>query len=106
MIFNADKERMIALELREKILALYSQTLPIFMTVVGWTLNGYDNALPTPFAVRVQLDAYQKVELDRLRLSEEVKAFLAATVEDTLSSGGTGLNDGSLQFDGSGGFSG
>jgi hypothetical protein len=105
--FDADIERMTALELKERIVTLYADVLPIFTTVSGWELNRTDPFLPPPFDVRVQLESYRALELERLRLDEYVKLLLTAQVGDTLtyppppSGGGSGLADGSGIADGS-----
>jgi hypothetical protein len=106
MTFSADKARMVAIELKERTSDLYNSLLPIYVSVMDWTLNGYDPALPLPFEIRVQLEGYRLLELERLRLDEYVKEFLTAQVGDTLTystppSAGTGLADGSAFADGS-----
>lgn len=104
--FEADHARLIALELKERITTLYAAALPIFTTAASWTLNGLDPALPLPFDIRCQLEAYRALELERLRLDAYVTEFLTADIDDTLTyppppDSPTGLADGSLLADGS-----
>ncbi len=106
--FSAVEARAVACELKLRIDKLYAAVLPVFVTVNGWELNRTDPFLPSPFDIRVQLEAYRALELERLRLDEYVKEFVAAGVDDTLSyptppssGSGSGLADGSSLADGS-----
>jgi len=110
--FDAQMERAVAIELREKVVDIYLAYLPIYTQVKTWTLNGTDPMLPSPFAVKTQLDAYKAIKQKLLRLDEWVTALQAATIDDTLTyppppiSTATGMMDGSALFDGSTTFNG
>lgn len=82
--FEADKERAVAIELRDKAVTLYASILPIYQEVISWVLNGTDPMLPEPFDVKVQLDTYQALTLDRLKLTDWVKELQTAQSGDTL----------------------
>lgn len=106
--FAASKVRAVALEMEERTLDLYAAILPIQTAISGWTLNGLDPALPSPFDVRVQLEAYDAMLKPALRLTEWITALKQAQPGDTLTyppppdvGGGTGLADGSSLADGS-----
>lgn len=108
MTFEADKERAVAIELRDKAVTLYAAVLPIYQASISWVLNGTDPMLPMPFDVKVQLDAYTALTLERLKLTEWVTELRTAQSGDTLTypdppdiGGGTGLADGSSVADGS-----
>lgn len=109
-IFDADIERMCAIELRENLLALYAAVFPIYLVTSAWTLNNLDARLPAPFEVKVQLEAYKKLRIIALKLTEFDALLLTAQPGDTLSypaePTSTGLLDGSAPFDGSGTFNG
>jgi hypothetical protein len=112
-VFLAEKARMVAIEVKGRSLNLYTQLAPILSTVNAWTLNGLDAALPLPFDIRVALESYMSMRLQRLQLESEIESLLTAQVGDTLAgsvapppSGSTGLMDGSATFDGSGTFGG
>ena len=99
--FDAVEARVVACELKLRIDKLYKAVSPIYLAIAEWELNRTDPYLPTPLAIRVQLEAYRTLELERLRLEASVKKFLAATIDDTLtyptppsSGGGSGLADG------------
>lgn len=81
---DADVERAVALELREKILALYLDALPIYRAANAWILNELDTALPLPFDVKVQLDAFNALTLPALKLTDWGAEIRAAQPEDTL----------------------
>jgi hypothetical protein len=105
--FQADIERAVAIELRDKAATLYATLLPIYLEASSWTLNGIDPDLPAPFDVKIQLDSYQALILDRLKLTEWVTLLRTAQSGDTLTyppppdyGGGTGLADGSSLADG------
>lgn len=81
--FDASPARAVALELQNKALTLYLTILPIFRATAQWTLNGLDADLPTPFDLKVQLDAYKSLSLETLKL-EWVEHLRKATTADTL----------------------
>jgi hypothetical protein len=101
-VYEASKVRSVCIELNEKVFDLYAALLPIVTALNDWTLNGVDPALPQPFDVRIQLEAYEALTKSALRLTDWVTALKAATVYDTLTyptppvffDGGTGLFDG------------
>jgi hypothetical protein len=97
--FDADIIRATALELQERTRVLYIDVLSIYQTARTWTLNGIDPALPMPFDVKVQLDSYQALSLDRLRLGEWVTAIQKAAPGDTLTYPPPGTLSGQIQFD-------
>jgi hypothetical protein len=106
--FEATKVRLVAGEVAIRLKELYAAVLPGFVTVSGWELNRTDPFLPTPFQIRVVLEMYRALEVQRLRLDEYVKEFLGAGIEDTLtyptppsSGAGSGLADGGTLADGS-----
>lgn len=82
--FDADIVRACALELQERTRVLYFDVLSIYQTARAWTLNGTDPALPLPFDVKIQLDSYQAISLERLRLGEWTAAIQRALPGDTL----------------------
>lgn len=107
-IFEAHTTRAVAIELKEKVNSLYFDVLPVFYAVSTWKLNSIDPELPEPFDLKIQLDAYQALTLERLKLTDWVKDLQTAQSGDTLSyppppdyGGGTGLADGSSVADGS-----
>lgn len=107
-VFDAHIDRAVAIELKDKVTTLYVSLLPIFYSVSNWTLNSIDPDLPAPFDVKIQLDAYQALAMDRLKLTDWVKELQTAQSGDTLTyppppdyGGGTGLADGSSLADGS-----
>jgi len=83
--FDAAIERAVALELRRKTLDLYFNILPIWHAVSDWTLNGLDPALPLPYDVKIQLDAFKALTLDRLKLEPWITTLQTAQPGDTLS---------------------
>ena len=105
--YNAMLERAVAIELRHKVTTLYASLLPIFQETAAWTLNGFDATLPAPFDVRVQLEAYNALSLEKLKLVDWATALLTAAADDTLTAPpATGLFDGSATFDGTTTYSG
>jgi hypothetical protein len=105
--FNADTERAVAIELKEKMLLLYAAVLPVFQATSQWVLNNTDPMLPAPFDVKVQLASYQALTVEALKLKEWIAQLLTAQPGDTLtyppppSGTGTGVADGSILADGS-----
>jgi hypothetical protein len=100
-VFAADSERNIALELKRRILAFYVNFAPVLQTVSGWTLNGADASLPTPFDVRSALEQYRALKLERIRQDDLLDLFLTAQLTDTLSiSTAPIFFDGGINFDG------
>lgn len=106
--FDAGIVRACALELQERVRSLYLDTLSLYRSAGAWTLNGTDPSLPTPFEVRVQIEAYEALNKSALRLTEWIAALKQAQPGDTLTyppppdvGGGTGLADGSGIADGS-----
>lgn len=97
--FDADIVRACGLELQERTRALYLNVYSIYQAVKAWTLNGIDPALPLPFDVKVQLDSYQALTLERLRLGEWVAAIQRAAPNDTLTYPPPGALSGQIQFD-------
>lgn len=83
-VFEADIERMLALELKDKLLTLYADILPIWGMINSWKLNDLDPLLPDPFNVRVALEQYRALRLERLLLQDAVSDFLQAEIGDTL----------------------
>jgi hypothetical protein len=81
--FDAARVRAVAIELKDKSFDLYVNLLPIITALGDWKLNDLDPALPDPFAVKIQLDAYQALSIDRLRL-EWVADVQQSTVDDVL----------------------
>jgi hypothetical protein len=82
--FDADIERAVAIELKEKILSLYISVLPVFRQSSLWTLNGTDPMLPAPYDVKLQIASYKTLRVETLKLSEWVTLLLTAQVGDTL----------------------
>ena len=82
--FDADIVRACALELQEDTRRIYLDVLSIYQTARAWTLNGLDPALPLPFAVKVQLDAYKALALTRLKLEPWISDLQRAGPNDTL----------------------
>lgn len=101
--FDASKVRAVAIEVKERTLDLYAGILPIQNTLSTWTLNGLDPALPAPFDVRVQLEAYDAIIKQALRLTEWINALKQAQPGDTLSYPNPPVYfDGGQIFDGGG----
>lgn len=84
MTFDANSVRMSALELRENMLALYAAVLPLYKITSAWTLNNVDLLLPLPFDVRVMQEAYKKLKIKALKLTESDALLLTAQPGDTL----------------------
>jgi hypothetical protein len=106
--FDASKVRAVTIELKERTLDLYVGILPIQTAVAAWQLNGLDPALPSPFDVRVQVEAYEALVKQNLRLTEWITTIKQAQPDDALTyppppetGGGTGLADGTSLADGS-----
>jgi hypothetical protein len=97
--FDASKIRACTLEMREKAFDLYADLLPLITTVSTWTLNGLDPALPLPYAVKVQLDSYKAITVQRLKLDDWVTAIQQAQPGDTLTYPPPGALSGQIQFD-------
>lgn len=111
--FDADIERAVAIELKEKALLLYSAVLPVYRATSQWVLNSTDPLLPAPFDVKVQLAAYNALSIETLKLKEWLNTLLTAQPGDTLAylppplpPGATGAFDGTSAFDGSTTFDG
>ena len=85
--YDVDMVRSVALEIHEKITALYASVLPIYTETTAWTLNNLDSLLPTPFEVRVQLAAYRTLALESLKLTDYDALVMQAEVSDTLAGG-------------------
>jgi len=83
--FDADLERMVAIEVKEKLLTLYAAVLPLFTTTSAWVLNGVDPMLPAPFDVKVALQQYKALKVERLVLQTDIDYLLTAQIGDTLS---------------------
>jgi hypothetical protein len=100
--FEAQKIRAISCELKERLFDLYATLLPIQTEVNDWMLNGSDPNLPTPFQVRVQVEAYEALTKATLRLTDWITEVKQAQPADYLTyppppvffDGGTGLFDG------------
>jgi hypothetical protein len=97
--YDANIVRACAIELKEKVFDLYLELLPMVTTLNSWTLNGLDPALPGPFAVKVQLDTYKALTLDRLKLEPWVSDLQKALVDDTLTYPSPPIVGGLLAFD-------
>jgi hypothetical protein len=97
--FDADIVRACALELQERTRIHYFNVLSIYQTARTWTLNGLDPALPLPFDVKVQLDAYKALTLDRLKLEPWASDLQKALVNDTLTYPPPPIGSGVLAFD-------
>lgn len=82
--YDAAKVRAIAIELTEKITGLHAESRAIYNICKGWTLNGLDPALPGPYDVKIQIDAYKALVLDRLKLEPWASDLQKALVNDTL----------------------
>lgn len=82
--FEASKVRAVCIELKERTLDLYAALLPIQTELADWQLNGSDPNLPTPFEVRVQLEAYDALTKAALRLTEWIAAIKLAQPADFL----------------------
>lgn len=82
--FDADLERMVAIELKEKLLTLYAGVLPLWSTVNTWKLNDVNTLLPAPFDVRVAIEQYRTLRVERLLLQDTIASFLKAEIGDTL----------------------
>lgn len=91
-IFDADKERMVAIELKDQTINLYASIAPLFLTVRSWILDGFDYMLPSPFDVRVAIEQYKALSINRLLLQDYITPFLAAQVGDTVSIKSHGLD--------------
>lgn len=104
--FDADLARLVALEVKERTLSLYAALLPLQASVSGWVLNGTDPMLPAPFDIRVGVEQYQALKIERLRLDAWIELLLTAQVGDELVyppppiAATTGLADGSALADG------
>lgn len=83
-VFAAENARMVAIEIKQRAVNLYVQLAPILSIVNAWTLNGTDAMLPMPFDIKVEIESYRKLRLDRLRLEDEIEKFLKAKVGDSL----------------------
>lgn len=82
--FDATIVRAVAIELAARITPLAESTQAIAGSVSEWVLNGTDPMLPSPYAVRLQIEAYKDLYIRRLMLDEWLKLLLSATEEDTL----------------------
>lgn len=82
--FNASQERAVAIELRAKAVKLYFDVLPIWQEAASWTLNSTDPFLPVPYDVKIQLDAYQALTVERLKLTDWITELRTAQSGDTL----------------------
>lgn len=82
--FQAAKVRAVSIELREKVLNVYTDITTIAEAVTNWILNSYDANLPLPFDVRTQLDAYTALKIETLKLTDWVSEIRAAQLGDTL----------------------
>jgi hypothetical protein len=98
-VFDAHIDRAVAIELKDKVTTLYVSLLPIFYSVSNWTLNSIDPDLPAPFDVKVQLDAYAAITLERLKLTEWVKELQTAQNGDTLTYPTPPVTAGTIAFD-------
>lgn len=100
--YEASKVRAVSLELKDRTLELYAALLPMITEMGTWSLNGTDPNLPTPFEVRVQLEAYEAIVKATLRLTDWITAIKQAQPADFLTyptppvyfDGGTGFFDG------------
>lgn len=97
--FDADTVRACALELQERTRDLYFDVLTIYQTARAWTLNSLDSALPLPFEVKVQVDAYRALSLDKLRLEPWQTNLQGALPGDTLTYPPPGTLSGQIEFD-------
>jgi len=84
-VYEASKIRAVSCELKDRLLTLYASLLPIYTEVTGWMLNGSDPNLPTPFQVRVQIEAYEALTKENLRLTDWITQIKQAQVNDFLS---------------------
>lgn len=82
--FDANIVRACAIELRERVLTLFMTINAIFQRTGVWVLNSTDPMLPSPFDVRVQLEQYKTLKLERLKLEEWGTELLQATINDVL----------------------
>lgn len=99
MTFVAEQERAVAIELRSKVFSLYFNLFPLWQEVSSWTLNSIDPDLPDPFDVKIQLDAYQALALERLKLTDWVKELQTAQNGDTLTYPTPPVTAGTIAFD-------
>jgi hypothetical protein len=97
--FEANQVRACAIELNEKISVLYADILPLYIASQEWTLNGLDPALPDPYDVKIQLDAYQGLTIELLKLTDWVRLLQTAQVDDTLTYPTPPILSGQIQFD-------
>jgi hypothetical protein len=105
--FSANKTRAVAIELKEKVAALYLAVAAIYSETTTWTVHCHTDHLPLPNDVKIQLQAYEELEIDTLQLTDWKDDLLTAVYGDTLQAqppcdgAGSGLFDGSATFDGS-----
>jgi hypothetical protein len=83
-VFEAHTTRAVAIELKEKVNSIYFDVLPVFYAVSTWKLNSIDPDMPEPFDIKVQLDAYQALTIQRLKLTDWIAALQTAQNGDTL----------------------
>lgn len=81
--YKASIIRATAIELREKAFALYTTLLPVITAISTWTLNGLDPNLPPPYDVRLQVEAYENLLKEALKL-KDWSGILNAQETDTL----------------------
>jgi hypothetical protein len=84
MVYSAQLIRTMALELQRRVNTINLNLSPILQTVNQWTTNNLDVFLPAPYGVRVALQQYQALRLDRIRLDDLVDLILKAKIEDTI----------------------
>ena len=110
--FSANKTRAVAIELKEKVAALYLHVAALYSATTTWTVHCHTDHLPLPFDVKVQLQAYDELDIDELQLTDWRDELLDAEYGDTLQEqpscdgAGSGVFDGSATFDGSTSFDG
>jgi hypothetical protein len=85
MIFAADLDRRLALEIKGRALTLYTAIAPILLAVNAWALRTSPESLPSPYEVRIVLEQIKALKLERIRQDDLVLLFLKAGVGDTLS---------------------
>ncbi len=78
-----DQVRAVALALKTRCVELYNGVVPVFDAVSSWTLDSSNDALPTEGQVKEQVEAYEQVRKNPIRLNTDVVEIKEATAEST-----------------------
>lgn len=82
MEYSLDVARSVALELKSKAIDAYAEILGIFSAVQGWDLQCSWTRMPTPYEIRIQIEAYQALKIQALDLRAWSDALKTAQPAD------------------------